>query len=141
MLTPTLAKLPVRHGELQPRGLEAILQNFAALTGTGKLLRFGPLLEQAAERAFTFMPFTPVWNITGQPAASLPLHWTADGLPVGVQLVGRFGEEGTLFALSSQLEATWPWTNRVPDKFAASGKPGAVHSACACKAAGREQGP
>jgi amidase len=42
------------------------------------------------------MPFTPIWNVTGQPAANLPLHRTPDGLPVGVQAVGRFGEETTL---------------------------------------------
>ena len=85
LLTPALASPPVRHGDLQPRGLEATLQGLAARLGVGRYLRYGPLLRQAADRAFRFMPFSPIWNITGQPAASLPLHWTPDGLPVGVQ--------------------------------------------------------
>jgi len=65
-------------------------------------------------RASTFVPFTPISNATGQPAASLPLHWTADGLPVGVHLAARFGDEATLLRLSAQLEEAQPWRNRWP---------------------------
>jgi len=57
---------------------------------------------------------TPVFNFTGQPAISLPLHQTADGLPVGVQIVGRFGDEGTLIALAADLERALPWVDRKP---------------------------
>jgi amidase len=114
LLTPTLASPPVRHGELHAKGLEAILQVLAAHLGVGRYLRYGPLLRQAADRAFRFMPFSPVWNMTGQPAASLPLHWTADGLPVGVQVVARFGQEGTLFSFAAQIEQARPWTHRLP---------------------------
>ncbi|HEV3232608.1 MAG TPA: amidase, partial [Candidatus Dormibacteraeota bacterium] len=53
------------------------------------------------------------FNITGQPAASLPLSWSG-GLPVGVQAVGRFGDEATLFRLAAQLEAAQPWAHRRP---------------------------
>jgi amidase len=60
---------------------------------------------------------TPLFNATGQPAISLPLHWTPDGLPVGVQLAGRFGEEGQLIRLSAQLEAARPWIGRRPPVF------------------------
>lgn len=118
LLTPTLAKPPVRHGELHPKGVEAALQALAARAGLGRYLRYGPLLEQAAERTFAFIPFTPVWNVTGQPAASLPVHWTPDGLPVGVQAVARFGDEATLFALAAQIEEARPWSGRVPPGFA-----------------------
>jgi amidase len=114
LLTPALAMPPVKHGELHPQGLEAALQALAARLGVGSLLRFGPLLRQAADRAFRFMPFSPVWNITGQPAASLPLHWTPDGLPVGVQAVARFGAEGTLLAFAGQIEEARPWAPRLP---------------------------
>jgi amidase len=114
LLTPTLASPPVRHGELHAKGLEAILQVLAAHLGVGRYLRYGPLLRQAADRAFRFMPFSPVWNMTGQPAASLPLHWTADGLPVGVQVVARFGQEETLFSFAAQIEQARPWTHRLP---------------------------
>ncbi|MDQ3309826.1 MAG: amidase family protein, partial [Gemmatimonadota bacterium] len=73
-----------------------------------------PLLEQSAERMFSFMPFTPIWNVTGQPAASLPLHWTAEGLPIGVQAIGRFGEDAVLLAFAGQLEQARPWASRCP---------------------------
>ena len=117
LLTPTLARPPVKHGELRPKGLEAVLQAPAARLGPGGLLRRGPLLERAAERTFAFMPFTPVWNVTGQPAASLPLRWTAEGLPIGVQAVGRFGEEAVLLSLAGQLEQARPWAGRLPPGF------------------------
>jgi amidase len=58
--------------------------------------------------------FTSLWNLTGQPAISLPLHEHASGLPLGIQLVGRFGEEATLLRLASQLEEALPWRQRRP---------------------------
>jgi amidase len=67
---------------------------------------FIPILEYAT--------FTPVFNATGQPAASLPLHWTPTGLPVGIQIAGRFGDEALLFRLAAQLEAARPWIDRKP---------------------------
>jgi amidase len=66
------------------------------------------------ERQKRFTPFTAVYNVTGQPALSLPLHWTAEGLPIGVQLVGRPGAEATLLAVGAQLEAARPWADRLP---------------------------
>ena len=66
------------------------------------------------ERQKRFTPFTAVYNATGQPAASLPLHWSADGLPVGVMLVGRPAGEAALLALSAQLESAAPWADRHP---------------------------
>lgn len=65
-------------------------------------------------RSGFFIPFTPPFNITGQPAASLPLHWTDDNLPVGVQLVGRPGDDATLLRLSNQLEQASPWAPKHP---------------------------
>jgi amidase len=118
LLTPTLASPPIRHGELHPKGAEAALQALAARLGIGRYLRYGPLLRQAADRAFRFIPFSPVWNVTGQPAASLPLHWTPDGLPVGVQGVARFGEETTLLSFAAQMEQARPWAHRLPPTVA-----------------------
>jgi Asp-tRNA(Asn)/Glu-tRNA(Gln) amidotransferase A subunit family amidase len=66
------------------------------------------------QRAVQFVPFTPLFNATGQPAMSVPLYWNADGLPIGTHFVGRFGDEATLFRLASQLESARPWQDRRP---------------------------
>jgi amidase len=65
-------------------------------------------------RAAAYVPFTPPFNVTGQPAISLPLHWNDAGLPIGVQFVGRFGDEETLLSLAGQLEQAAPWAQRRP---------------------------
>ncbi|HMM76336.1 MAG TPA: amidase [Gammaproteobacteria bacterium] len=70
--------------------------------------------KQATQRIGDVPKFTAIANMTGQPAISLPLHWTPDGLPVGVQLVGRYGDEATILRLAAQLEADAPWRQRVP---------------------------
>jgi amidase len=66
------------------------------------------------ERQKRFTPYTPLYNISGQPAVNLPLYWNADGLPIGVMLAGRMGDEATLISLSAQLEAARPWQHRHP---------------------------
>jgi amidase len=66
------------------------------------------------ERQKLFTPFTAAYNLSGQPAVSLPLHWNADGLPIGVMLAGRIGEESTLISLSAQIEKAAPWQDKRP---------------------------
>ncbi|GLZ13595.1 amidase [Actinomadura sp. NBRC 104425] len=66
----------------------------------------------ARQKAFT--PFCAVYNVSGQPAVNVPLHWNADGLPIGVMLAGRLGGEATLISLSAQLEQARPWGDRKP---------------------------
>ena len=65
-------------------------------------------------RAASLVPFTPPFNVTGQPAISLPLHWSGNGLPIGVQLVAAPNREDVLIQVASQLEASAPWADRRP---------------------------
>jgi amidase len=94
LLTPTLPVAPFRLGVL----------NANAPTTVQEWMR----------RVFSFCAFTVAFNLTGQPAMSVPLHWSAQGLPVGVQFAGRFGDEATLFRLAGQLERARPWAQRTP---------------------------
>src|SRR3954470_12813037 len=94
LLTPALAEAPVTLGTMDP--LDAA-DPMGAFT-----------------RSARFTPFTPVCNMTGQPAISLPLYQRDDGLPLGVQIIGQPAEEGALLALASQIEAAHPWAERRP---------------------------
>jgi amidase/6-aminohexanoate-cyclic-dimer hydrolase len=79
----------------------------------------GDDLDAYNSMLFSQIPFTPPFNLAGCPAASLPLHWTGAGLPVGVQIGARFGDEATILRLASQLEAARPWRDRRPAGLAA----------------------
>jgi amidase len=92
VLTPTLAALPLPIGALRDDD--------------------DPAADFEAQKRFT--PWTSMWNVTGSPAVSLPLHQTADGLPVGVMLAARPGEEATLLSLSAQVESAASWHQRRP---------------------------
>ena len=93
LLTPSLAEPPVELGVL-----DMMSDDLAAYT----------------ERLWRFTPFTYPFNVTGQPAMSVPLSWNAAGLPIGVHFVGRYGDEATLFRLAAQLEQARPWADRRP---------------------------
>jgi amidase len=112
LLTPTVAAPPVRVGSLKPRPWERVAMRAAAATGSRALI--DRLFDEVGERSFEVTGFTMPFNQTGQPACSVPLHWTAEGLPLGVQLVGRFGDEATLLRVAAQLESARPWQGRVP---------------------------
>jgi amidase len=71
------------------------------------------------KQATIFVPFTPVCNVTGQPAMSVPLYWDDEGLPIGSHFMARFGDEAMLFRLAAQLEQARPWAGRRPPVSAA----------------------
>lgn len=93
LLTPTLAQVPAPHGVYN--------QN-----------RGGISAMEWARQVFEYIPFTAQFNMTGQPAISLPICWTESGLPIGVHFGGRFGDEATLLSLAGELESAKPWRAR-----------------------------
>ena len=99
LLTPTVGEPPPRLGSYDDSGPDPM---------------------DAIRRAWPTAAFSGIFNATGQPAISLPLHWTEDGLPVGIQLVAALGREDLLIRTAAQLERARPWTERTPPVFAAS---------------------
>ncbi len=118
VLTPTLAAPPVRIGELTLTRAEVIQCEVLARVRLPSLIR--KAAREIAAPMFDWLPYTPLFNLTGAPAMSVPLHWSADGLPVGVQFAGRFNDEATLFRLAAQLERAAPWRDRRPPAWSAS---------------------
>jgi amidase len=114
LLSPTLGTPPPAIGALRPRGLEAFGQEVLTRLHLGVLLRIPGLVEASVRRVFSFIPFSPLANVTGQPSMSVPLFWNAAGLPIGSQLTARFGDEATLFRIAAQLETARPWRDRRP---------------------------
>jgi amidase len=80
----------------------------------GRLLKVSGIVDQMAETALEKTPFTLLANLCGLPAISVPLYWNADGLPLGSQFIGPFGDEATLFNLAGQLEKAQPWFDKRP---------------------------
>lgn len=93
LLTPVCATPPHRLGEVDMEARE---------------------LEPYKASARKYTGYTSIQNVTGQPAMSVPLHWSTSGLPIGVQFTGRFGDEATLFQLAGQLERAAPWWDKLP---------------------------
>jgi amidase len=113
LLTPTLAKLPPTIGEFD---LPVPLQRAADVllkTRTTRLLGFTNIVDDMVDKNLGWVPYTQLANITGRPAISLPLHQTADGVPLGVQFVAPLGGEALLVSLAAQLETALPWADRV----------------------------
>jgi len=117
-LTPTLAHPPVKHGAVDPPPAQKAALGFLMRTGLlGLMARLGLLdgtIDQIARESLQYVPFTQLANLTGTPAMSVPLHWSADGLPMGVQFIAQFGREDMLLQLATQLEEAQPWFQRLP---------------------------
>ena len=117
-MTPTIAIPPPKIGETAPKPLELQAMKIVNTLGLGKVLKASGIMEQLAEKSLSKMPFTQLANLTGQPAMSVPLHWTSEGLPCGVQFIAPIGDEATLFQLAAQLEKARPWFTHHPPLFA-----------------------
>ena len=113
LLTPTVGVPPLPIGAhkltaLQRQGMKLLtsLPGAALLSQRDKIIEaFDPLFESS--------PYTMIANVTGQPSMSLPLHWTDDGLPMGMLFTARIGDEACLFRLAAQVEQVLPWSGRV----------------------------
>jgi len=118
LLTPTVAYPAIAHGAGDPSAFEQMVLDLLDRAGLlGLLARLGALkttVDKIARDSLQYVPFTQLANLTGTPAMSVPLYWTADGLPLGVQFVARFGEEDRLLQLARQLEQARPWFSKLP---------------------------
>lgn len=112
LLTASTAQPPVRIGELALKTWEKVGLGALRVAPSGRALQ--KVLDGLAANNLDRTPNTQLFNQTGQPAISVPLHQTASGLPIGMQLSARFGDEATLIRLASQLEVAHPWIGRLP---------------------------
>ncbi len=113
-LTPTVAFPPSKIGELQPKPAEMLAIKIVNSFGLGGLLKATGIADKLAVDSLVKTPFTQLANFTGQPAMSVPLYWSPEGLPCGSQFIGRFGDEATLYRLAAQLEKEQPWFDKRP---------------------------
>jgi amidase len=112
-LTSTMARPPALVGELYPSGAKALQLRLLNAVPLKPLLDIA--MDTIGRSTLAATPNTQLFNQTGHPAMSVPLCWNDQGLPIGVQFAGRFGDEATLFRLAGQLEKARPWVDRKPD--------------------------
>lgn len=114
IITPTVATPPLAASALDPNVLERFAMNLMTSSGLGRKLYSDKFLDTVIEKSLYQTPFTPIANITGQPAMSVPLYWDSSNLPHGSHFMAAEGSDKILFQLARQLEAEYPWRNRVP---------------------------
>ena len=114
LLTPVLSQPPGKIGALKPSASEQSQIKLIARTGATWILEAMNVIRPLAAQTYEFIPWTPVFNVTGQPAMSVPLHWNEAGLPIGMHFISKWGDETTLFRLAGQLEKAKPWFDKAP---------------------------
>jgi amidase len=114
-LCPTLASTPIKNGALQSNAIEQFILKAGIKLGLVPYLKGTSIVDNIAKRTLGYIPYTPIANMTGQPSMSVPLHWSKDGLPVGVMFTAKMGDEATLFRLAGQLEQAQPWQYKRPN--------------------------
>ncbi|WNS73719.1 amidase family protein [Bacillus sp. DTU_2020_1000418_1_SI_GHA_SEK_038] len=108
-ITPTTAFPPAKIGELEPTSSEKLLISTVGRLNAGGLLKKAGIVDQIAEKNLMRTPFTQLANLTGQPAMSMPVHLTKDGLPVGVQVMAARGREDLLLQMAGMFEQMEIW--------------------------------
>lgn len=112
VLMPLIAHPPLAVGAMDPAGVDGMVENLLDRLRLTRLLRIDALFGQLMDKSLWFTHWPAIQNVTGQPAIALPVHVTAGGLPLGVQAVGRPGDEETLFSLAAQMEKLSGWLGR-----------------------------
>ncbi len=111
-LTSTVAREPVRIGELEPSSAEKAALSVLQRVGPAPVVR--RVLDQLAADSLNATPQTQLYNLTGQPAANIPMHVTRGGLPIGAQLAAGFGQDALLLQVAAQVEQAQPWDGLLP---------------------------
>jgi amidase len=115
VLMPVLAHPPLTCGGLDPKGFDLLSEQLLDALHLTPLLLLRPLFDKLLDQSLWFTHWPAIQNVTGQPAIALPVHVTASGLPLGIQAVGRMGDEDTLFSFAAQMEEMSGWlTRRAP---------------------------
>jgi len=122
LLTPTVGLPPLPIGAYKLSSLQRQGLKLLASLPAGALLSQRSKITEAFVQVFEAAPYTMVANVTGQPSMSLPLHWTDEGLPMGLLFTADIGDEATLIRLAAQLEQAMPWRDRRPSIVAGTAR-------------------
>ncbi len=114
ILTPTVATPPLASNALDPNMVERLAMRLVVSTGVARHMCTDHFLNTVIHKSLYQTPFTPIANMTGQPAMSVPLYWDRNGLPHGAHFMAAEGNDKLLFALAAELESVHPWQNKVP---------------------------
>ncbi len=112
VLMPIIAHEPVAIGGLDAKGADNVIEEIVDRARLTRLLRIPSIFAQLMDKSLWFTHWPAIQNVTGQPAIALPVHVTANGLPLGIQAVGRPGDEETLLSLAAQMERQSGWLDR-----------------------------
>lgn len=113
-LTPTLPRSPIAIGTFQNTAAEERMLKLADAVSGLKYLKGSRMVDELAEKSLNYISYTVITNMTGQPSMSVPLHGSADRLPIGVMFAAKLGDDATLFRLAGQLEQAQPWFDKRP---------------------------
>jgi amidase len=115
LLSPTLGRKPFKIGSMNNSKSEDFALRMINSLGISTIAKYSGNIQIVADRTFSWIPYVSLANLTGQPAMTVPLHWSKDNLPMGVMFTAPWNDEATLFQLAAQLEKAQPWFDKVPE--------------------------